>query len=101
MAAAGGWTEKVLYSFCAQSNCPDGAAPYAGLIFDATGNLYGTTFLGGVHTNGNGWGTVFELTPVYPCARCSQRALHEGDVLPAEGRDVLELEQEQERDRTN
>ena len=40
----GSWTEQVLYSF---SGSLDGAAPYAGLIFDAAGNLYGTTYSGG------------------------------------------------------
>jgi len=37
----------------------DGNTPYASLIFDAAGNLYGTTYSGGVY----GAGTVFELTP--------------------------------------
>lgn len=69
LATSGAWTEKVLYSFCAQTNCTDGEGPHAGLIFDAAGNLYGTTVGGGTH--GDGWGTVFELTPVYPCAKCS------------------------------
>lgn len=52
----GGWTEKVLYSF---TGTPDGASPWAGVIFDQSGNLYGTTELGGAY----GYGTVFELTP--------------------------------------
>jgi uncharacterized repeat protein (TIGR03803 family) len=30
-----------------------------GLIFDSSGNLYGTTSRGGAH----GYGTVFEVTP--------------------------------------
>jgi uncharacterized repeat protein (TIGR03803 family) len=55
-AAGGTWTEKVLHSF---SGGADGTHPYAGLIFDAAGNLYGTTDLGGAY----GYGTVFELTP--------------------------------------
>jgi uncharacterized repeat protein (TIGR03803 family) len=46
---------------------PDGDYPFAGVIFDAAGNLYGTTYLGGAHLDG----TVFELTPVNPCAKCS------------------------------
>ncbi len=50
-------TEQVLYSFGTNSN--DGAVPYAGLIFDQSGNLYGTTYSGGLY----GGGTVFELTP--------------------------------------
>jgi hypothetical protein len=42
-------------------------------------------------------GTAFELTPVYPCAKCGHSGLREGDVLPAARRVVLE----QGRDRTN
>jgi uncharacterized repeat protein (TIGR03803 family) len=44
----------VLHSF---SSGEDGGAPYAGLIGDAAGNLYGTTYIGGV----SGLGTVFKL----------------------------------------
>jgi uncharacterized repeat protein (TIGR03803 family) len=52
---SGPWTENVLYSF----NYSDGAIPYAGLIADASGNLYGTTESGGASNNG----TVFQVTP--------------------------------------
>jgi uncharacterized repeat protein (TIGR03803 family) len=52
----GSWTETVLYSF---SSDADGYLPYSGVIFDSTGNLYGTTQNGG--PNGNG--TVYELSP--------------------------------------
>jgi uncharacterized repeat protein (TIGR03803 family) len=52
-----GWTEKVLHSF--NDNGTDGRNPVAGLVFDAAGNLYGTTYRGGAH----GYGTAFELTP--------------------------------------
>ena len=45
--------EKVLYSFTGT----DGSIPYPALIFDAKGNLYGTTIVGGT----SGAGTVFEL----------------------------------------
>jgi uncharacterized repeat protein (TIGR03803 family) len=58
-AVEGTWTEKVLYSFCAQKNCADGTFPYSGLIRDGSGRLYGTTSLGGAIDGG----TVFELTP--------------------------------------
>jgi uncharacterized repeat protein (TIGR03803 family) len=47
-----------LYSFCSQSNCTDGAHPYAGLVQDTNGNLYGTTQAGGA----SGEGTVFSLS---------------------------------------
>jgi uncharacterized repeat protein (TIGR03803 family) len=56
----GGWTEHVLYSFCSRTNCADGKDPTAGLTFDQAGNLYGTTYGGGAHTDN---GTVFQLTP--------------------------------------
>src|SRR6266446_5526548 len=46
-----------LVSFCAQTDCADGAEPEAGLIADANGNLFGTTVFGGA----NGFGTVFEI----------------------------------------
>jgi uncharacterized repeat protein (TIGR03803 family) len=50
--------EHVLYSFCPQGGiCTDGAVPFAGVIQDTAGNLYGTTSQGGTA----GWGTVFEL----------------------------------------
>ena len=38
-----------LYSFCAQSNCMDGLGPVAGLTQAKAGNLYGTTFAGGLY----------------------------------------------------
>jgi uncharacterized repeat protein (TIGR03803 family) len=52
------WKETVLYRFAGGN---DGAAPNSGVIFDATGNLYGTTEVGG--GTSCGCGTVFELTP--------------------------------------
>jgi uncharacterized repeat protein (TIGR03803 family) len=51
--------ERVLYSFCSSYGCPDGLQPFAGMIFDAAGNLYGTTTFGGFYT----FGAVVELSP--------------------------------------
>jgi len=48
----------LLHSFCAGSNCMDGAYPYAGLVQATNGNLYGVTRYGGY----NQWGTVFEIS---------------------------------------
>lgn len=50
------WTETVLYNF---QGANDGANPVGGVIVDQAGNLYGTTFDGGI----NGGGTVYELSP--------------------------------------
>ncbi len=54
-------TETVLHSFA--NNGTDGFYPFAGLIMDANGKLYGTTFGGGANACEDvHCGTVFELT---------------------------------------
>jgi uncharacterized repeat protein (TIGR03803 family) len=60
--ADGSWTESVLHRF---TSSKDGAFPFAGLIFDGAGNLYGTTAYGGNLNcqGGSGCGVVFELVP--------------------------------------
>jgi uncharacterized repeat protein (TIGR03803 family) len=59
-AGGGNWTYKSLYDFCAGGlPCVDGATPYSSLVFDASGNLYGTASAGGA----DGKGVVFEITP--------------------------------------
>lgn len=55
----GAWTETPLYTFAGK---PDGANPYASLVFDGNGDLWGTTSNGG-QGSGLGNGVVFELTP--------------------------------------
>jgi uncharacterized repeat protein (TIGR03803 family) len=52
----GSWTEEVLYRFTGGS---DGGTPSAALVIDKVGNLYGTTYLGGVSYNS---GVVFEIS---------------------------------------
>ncbi len=55
---SGTWTETILHSFV--DNGRDGAGPWAGVVFDSAGNLYGTTVAGG---GGSGCGTLFEIIP--------------------------------------
>ena len=50
-----GWTESVLWFFFQEK----GTQPTSGLIFDTSGNLYGTTSAGGPLDNG----VVYELSP--------------------------------------
>lgn len=57
LAADGTFT--VLHAFAKA----DGAQPYAGLLLDKAGNLFGTTIDGGKGCKPGGCGTVFELTP--------------------------------------
>ncbi len=52
----GGWTQTFLHSF---GNSSDGQNPFGGLVFDSSGNLYGTTTSGGLYSKG----TVFQLSP--------------------------------------
>jgi uncharacterized repeat protein (TIGR03803 family) len=51
-----GWTLSTLYSFTGMT---DGSDPEAGLIFDSSGSLYGSTWVGGTNTGG----VAFKLTP--------------------------------------
>ncbi len=61
LSAEGGLT--TLYSFCAQTDCPDGREPISLAQAVGGGNFYGTTFFGGTSKNcTNGCGTVFEIT---------------------------------------
>jgi len=76
--------ETVVYSFCSQQNCSDGAEPDGGLI-DVKGTLYGTTLYGG---NVEDDGTVFALdlntgkeTVLY--SFCSQQSCADGETPDA------------------
>jgi uncharacterized repeat protein (TIGR03803 family) len=54
--SSSGWTFKTLYFFTGSA---DGGEPAGALVFDASGNLYGTTVGGGAFDSG----TVFKLSP--------------------------------------
>jgi uncharacterized repeat protein (TIGR03803 family) len=47
-----------LYSFCSETNCADGNAPFGALVQATDGNFYGTTYAGGSYDDG----TVFKLS---------------------------------------
>jgi uncharacterized repeat protein (TIGR03803 family) len=55
--ASGRWKETILYSF--SNTGTDGYRPEGGLTLDASDNLYGTTYYGGIY----GYGTAFKLLP--------------------------------------
>jgi uncharacterized repeat protein (TIGR03803 family) len=71
----GSWTENVVDLFIDPN---DGRTPRASLIFDRAGNLYGTTYSGGIikccFVHG-GFGVVFELTP-NPNGSWTESVLH-------------------------
>jgi uncharacterized repeat protein (TIGR03803 family) len=62
--SSGGWIESTLYSFTGGT---DGARPFSGVVLDAAGNLYGTTFEGGTRycplSGYSGCGVVYKLAP--------------------------------------
>src|ERR1043166_2960480 len=68
---ASAYTLKTLYSFCDNSDCKEDRAPNAGLLRDAQGNLYGTTFQGG-----SGDGVVFKLVPNADKSKWSLKVIH-------------------------
>jgi hypothetical protein len=64
----GVWTEAVVYQFTGGS---DGSYPRSVLILDQVGNLYGTT-----NDGGDGYGVVFELTPLASGGNWIETTLH-------------------------
>lgn len=76
-SSGGIWTEKILQTFQAAGG--DGGVPNGSLIFDASGNIYGTASTGG---GGNfHLGTVFELSP-HENGTWSLTALHRFEYYP-------------------
>ena len=65
---SGEWTFKTIYSFKGQ---PDAGFPYGGLLFDASGNLYGTTYYDGAYD----FGAVYELAP-RPAGEWKEKVLY-------------------------
>ena len=74
----GPWTETVIFTFTAST---DGGYPYAGVILDASGNVFGTTVQGGNTiadscSGSDGCGVVFQLTPPIGRALWSESVLY-------------------------
>ena len=65
----GAWTETVLYSF---QSSGDGNSPLANVIFDRSGNLFSTDWMGGEFNRG----TVFQLTPPSNGGEWTETTLH-------------------------
>ncbi len=88
----GGWSESILYNFAGGAN--DGARSYSNLIFDPTGNIYGTTYEGGNPACDLGCGAVFEISPadgtwaetaIHLFAKNDGHYLNSGLVMDASG----------------
>jgi uncharacterized repeat protein (TIGR03803 family) len=67
------WKYRIIYRFLSYG---DGMSPQAGLTYDSSGNLYGTTSYGGNNACGSGCGTVFELSRSRG-GRWSEKVLHQ------------------------
>jgi len=68
----GSWTETVLYSFQSFESSQDGNSPLASVIFDKSGNLFSTAWMGGDSNRG----TVFQLTPSSNGGEWTETTLH-------------------------
>ena len=79
--SSSGWQEKTLYNFTGP--LADGAQPEAGVILDSSGNIYGTTRVGGIDGYDYQYGgTVYKIVP---SNRCKARR----DFFPISGRERL------------
>jgi uncharacterized repeat protein (TIGR03803 family) len=70
----------LLYKFCSQPNCADGAWPSGSLIQGSDGSFYGLTLYGGT----NNAGTVFKITPAGSLTTlysfCSEAGCADGEI---------------------
>jgi hypothetical protein len=88
-AVAASPRKKILYTFTGQA---DGAFPFAGVVSDAAGVLYGTASFGGEDgcVDGGPCGVVFSLTPPLPGGRWTENPIYAwndglGPSAPATG----------------
>ena len=94
-ATGGTWTEKSFYLYTSSSS---GYGPEAGVTIDSQGNLYGTTYEGGLYARPTvTGGTVFELIPQtdgawtekilhnFPATATDGNSLYGGVIFDSEG----------------
>jgi uncharacterized repeat protein (TIGR03803 family) len=81
------WEEKILHNF--NFNGRDGTSPSTSLVFDAAGNLYGTTPLGGAGPCPQGCGTVYELSTQLGSGGWTERIVHSFGVNSKDGANPL------------
>jgi uncharacterized repeat protein (TIGR03803 family) len=86
----GAWTENVIYTFAGGT---DGRTPTGGLVFDQSGNLYGTTDYGGSTACSLGCATVFKLAPPSGGGAWTETILYN---WPSHGEDVVTTSGERE-----
>jgi uncharacterized repeat protein (TIGR03803 family) len=77
--SAGTWSRSILYDFISNAS---GLVPYGGVVFDNTGNLYGTTSQGGNNTCN--CGLVYKLSPASG-ALWTETVLHVFDSSTGDG----------------
>jgi uncharacterized repeat protein (TIGR03803 family) len=79
----GNWTEKILHSF--KNSRADGNEPWAGVVLDADGNIYGTTVTGGKYGyRHGGYGTLFELVAPVGVGRYREKILWNFNIADGE-----------------
>jgi uncharacterized repeat protein (TIGR03803 family) len=76
------WTKTILFNFNSNGSVT-GYEPKGGMVFDAGGNLYGTTHAGGP----GGGGTVFQLTPTVSGSPWKRSTLHNFGLRISDGAD--------------
>jgi uncharacterized repeat protein (TIGR03803 family) len=81
----GTWTENLLYSFRGDT---DGSEPYGGVVMDAKGDLYGTTFSGGLRSNCGFQKRKLGCGAIYKMVRNTDGSWSERSVYLFGGKDV-------------
>jgi uncharacterized repeat protein (TIGR03803 family) len=82
------WKITTLYAFKGEPDCNGETNSFSDLVFDTKGNIYGTTYNGGVHNNGQALneGCVFKLTPTSTGGYTEKVIYSFGGTNPKEGR---------------